>query len=435
MADVVPFQGIRYDSERFSDLSDLICPPYDVISPQEQLSYHDRSPHNVIRVEFGLERPDDSPHDNRYTRAATTLQSWLRQGILIQEDRPALYLVEHRFAYQDSQKSRFSMVARVRLEDFGSGWVRPHEVTIGRAGEDRLRLMRACNANTSPIMALYRHRGEGVLPLFREARGRAVYQAVDRDGVGLSVSVVTDEGAIARVRDFFADKTFYIADGHHRYETALAFRREKRIGWSCKPEPVDYVMMTLTDADDPSLVMAPTHRVLRGLDDRRLPLLKHELDAYFDHEILPPSPDADATLEDWLATLEQRGERQTSFGLYGLDGRSLRLLTLRQKPAPLDEPGSLSSLDVYVLHRSIFHQLLGITTREMAEVCLDYTRDARGALAQVDSGECQLAFLLNPTLVSTMLAVADEGNRMPQKSTYFYPKTPTGLVMNPLWDD
>jgi len=436
LADVRPFRGIRYNVHQLGDLSALICPPYDVVSPRDQLCYHHRSPYNAIRLELGEDLPGDTGADNRYTRAAHTLQRWLEDGILVRDETSAFYLIEHRFEHQGCLRSRFTLLARVRLEDFSSGHILPHEMTIGKAGADRLRLLNACNANVSPIMALFRHSGTGVLSLLPDTIDPPLSSAVDRDGVGYALWAIADEDVTARVSEFFADKALYIADGHHRYETALAYRRQR----SVHPSPTvdaasNFVMMTLTDANDPNLVMEPTHRVVRGLDPHRLSQLERELEAHFSQEVLPPVSNASDTLRHWLDTLRERGQRKTTFGLYGLDQDGLRLLSLRQKGPLGDKPSPTDDLDVQILHHLILNQIPGMSDADIADRCLDYTRDESSALSRVESGEYQLAFFLNPTPVSSVLEVADQGARMPQKSTYFHPKTATGLVINPLWDD
>ena len=433
MADVKPFRGLRYNLEQIGDLSAVMCPPHDVISAEEQLLYYDKSPYNVIRLEFGKEHPEDSPEDNRYTRAALTLEDWLNQGMLTREECPAFYLVEHRFPYEGAVKSCFSLIARVRLEDLSSGRIRPHEMTMKKPGEDRLRLIKSCHANFSPIMGLFRHLDEGVQSLFPDTINNPPLRAVDNYGVAYSMWVVTDEKTIARVSKFFADKTLYIADGHHRYETALAYQQEQSTTHYTGEEAFNFVMMTLTAADDPNLIMLPTHRLVRGLNPKMLAQLKEEWNPYFDEELLSPLADLSETLKGWTETLkEQRG---TTFGLYGLEGQRLCLLRARPEMMLPVQPSVLGDLDVFILHQVILRQMLGIDSPEREEDCLEYTRDALEALSRVDTREYQLAFLLNPSPISSVLAVADEGVRMPQKSTYFHPKTPAGLVINPLWDD
>jgi uncharacterized protein (DUF1015 family) len=436
VADVQPFHGLRYNLERIGDLSAVISPPYDVISTAEQLLYHRLSPYNMIRLEYAVERPDDSPANNRYTRAASTLADWLDQGLLTWEEHPAFYLVEHRFTYEDVAKSRFSLIARVRLEDLSSsGRIRPHEMTMRRPGEDRLRLLKSCRSNFSPVMGLFRHQGDGVQSLFPDTIKKTALSATDRYGVVYSMRVVTDKNDIARVRDLFANKTLYIADGHHRYETALVYQREQR---DTNPsytgeEAFNFVMMTLTDSEDPNLIMQPTHRMVRGLNAKRLAQLMQERSDYFEEQLLSPLSTPSETLKYWVEALREQGG--TTFGLYGLDGSHICLLKARQEKIPPVQPSVLQDLDVHILHRVILFQMLGIDCGEREEDCLEYTRDGLEALSRVDTGEYQLAFLLNPTPISSVLAVADQGVRMPQKSTYFHPKTPAGLVINPLWDD
>ena len=436
VADIQPFRVLRYDPERIGGLSAVITPPYDVISPAEQHRYHDAHPHNILRLDYGLQRAADSDEDNRYTRAAAAVKKWIDDGILIREERPALYLVEHRFQYNGDTKSRFSLFARVRLEELTGGGIRPHERTMKGPSDDRLLLLRACNANLSPIMGLFRHRREGIEKLFPGAtEGKPIASATDSEGVACSMWAITDDKDIAAARDMLADRAIYIADGHHRYSTALAYMHEQRAKHpgAAGDEGYNFVMMTLTPAEDPSLVMLPTHRLVRGLNPKLLAHVKQEWSAYFDQELHRPLATPNETISGWAAELAR--EQGTTFGLYGLDGDSLCLLRARPQMMLPVQPSVLGDLDVFILHQVILRQMLGVDSPETEEECLAYTRDGMEAIAGVDSGEYQIAFLLNPTPISSVLAVADEGVRMPQKSTYFHPKTPTGLVINPLWDD
>ena len=436
MADVQPFPGLRYNRELCRDLSALICPPYDVMSTEGQLHYHRRSPFNVVRLELGLERPGE----DRYQGAATTLREWLRDGVLVAEERPALYVVEHRFPQGGALHRRLGLTARVRLEAPESGVVRPHEATTRSPGEDRLRLTRACQANVSPIMGMFRDQDGGLRALFPELERRSPdLVAEDDGGVGYAVWVVTEEQAIARARRFFADKAIYIADGHHRYLTALAYRDERRQGQRSPTgdEAYNFVMMGLSWAQDPALLTLPTHRLVHGLDAHDLERLDEGVAAHFQSEVLPLPGDL-GTLNLGPGAL-QSGDT-TPIAIYGRHGRHLCLLTARERDAirdivPASERGPLEEVDVYLLHRVVLGQALGIEGAEREAQHLEYTRDAAWAISRVDSGEYQLAFLLNPIPVASVLAVADSGHRMPRKSTHFYPKTPVGLVVNPLWAD
>ena len=444
MADVQPFRGLCYDLKQIGDLSSVICPPYDVISAEEQRLYHDRSSYNVISLEFGLERPTDSAESNKYTRAAMTLEGWLRDSILIREQHPAFYLVEHRFRHQNTVRNRFSLIACIRLEDWSTGQIRPHEMTMRGPAIDRLRLLQSCRANFSSIMGIFRHGGEEIQSMFSEvAKDRPRFSATDDHGVTHNVWVVTEDEKIVQLSNFFADKSIYIADGHHRYETALVYQKHVRSTRSSYTgqEAFNFVMMSLTDSEDPDLIMFPTHRLVRGVRMEKMAKLEQELSAYFHvAELLPPLTTTIETAERWLSVLGERGQKRKTFGLYGLHGRHLCLVEAREERAPEqtmpgDWPRPVKDLDVSLLHWVVLRRILGIDSTQKEESCLRYTRDALEALSGVDSGEWQLAFFLNPAPVSSVLAVADARARMPQKSTYFYPKTAVGLVINPLWDE
>lgn len=444
MCDVRPFCGLRYNLQRIDDPSTVITPPYDVISPEERSLYYHLSPFNTIRLEFGEELPDDSPDNNKYTRAAATLNDWLQEGVLTREKRPALYIVEHCFPYQDTEKSRWELIVRVGLEDLEKGRIHPHERTRREPAVDRLHLLRSCRANISPIMGLFRTEKGEVSAYLRElSKTEPDVSATDNYGVRYHLWVITDESAIDKVNAFLVDKDIYIADGHHRYETALRYQKEQ---WAANPshtgdEPFNFVMMSLMDSQDPGLVMLATHRLVRGLESHRIAHLEETISPYFDvEELLPPLATLYDTIQNWLHTLEMRGRGDTILGLYGLHEQELCLLRLRrdanlQRLMKEEELKLWKDLDVVLLQRIILQAALGIDTPEKEANHLEYTRDGLEARTQVNSGEYQLAFFLNPASVSSILDSAAAGMRLPQKSTYFHPKTPAGLVLNPLWND
>jgi uncharacterized protein (DUF1015 family) len=439
VAIVKPFRGLRYNLDRVSDLSAVITPPYDVISAAEQLRYYKINPHNVIRLDYAIDEPKDTPNDNKYTRAADYVKQWLGEGVLVREERPALYLVQHRFTHNDRVYTRLSLMAKVKLEDLNTGCIRPHEKTMSKPKEDRMRLLKACNANFSPIMVLFRYKPEGFEAMFADVIKRPAPQAVDKDGVEFAMWTISDKATLTKVSKLLSDKMLYIADGHHRYETALNYSLERRAANPSDGDdaPYNYVMMTITPAEDPNLLMLPTHRLLKGLKQNTLDSLKGKLAEYFDMETLPPLSDTTTSVKHWLTTLQKN--RATCFGLYGLDGNKLCILKAKKgvnlKVDAEAGDDAVSSLDVAVLHRLILRRILKIDNPKLEEECLEYTRVASEAITRVNKGDHQISFFLNPTPISGMLAVADARLRMPQKSTYFYPKTPTGLVMNPLWDD
>ena len=439
MAVVKPFRGLRYNLDLVRDISAVITPPYDVISAAEQLRYYKTNPYNVIRLDYGIDEPKDTDGNNKYTRAAGYVKQWLGEGILVREDRPAFYLIRHRFTYNDRVYSRLSLMAKVKIEDLTTGCIRPHEKTMSKPREDRMRLLKACNVNFSPIMVLFRHKPGGFEDLFADVIKKPAPQAKDKDSVEFTMWTITDKSIIAKVSMLLSDKMLYIADGHHRYETALNYSLDRKDASPSDGDeaPYNYVMMTITPAEDPNLLMLPTHRMIKGLKQDTLDALKGKLADYFDTETLPAASDTKTSLRRWLAAMQK--DRVSCFGLYGLDGEKLRILRAK-KGANLKVDGeagddAVSSLDVAILHRLILKRILKIDNPKLEEECLEYTRDGVEAIEHVDKGDHQIAFLLNPTPISGMLDVADAKLRMPQKSTYFYPKTPTGLVMNPLWDD
>jgi uncharacterized protein (DUF1015 family) len=395
-------------------------------------------------LEYGEEQPGDSADNNKYTRAAAILDAWLKDEILAREEDPALYIIEHNFPHQDTTRSRLGLLARVRLEELDNkGHIRPHEKTTKEPAVDRLNLLRACRANLSPIMGLLRtEKGEMVSLLRRLIKGEPALSATDNQGVSYRLRVITDKAAIDRIAKLFADKVIYIADGHHRYETALRYRKEQCAARnSCTgDEPFNFVMISLMDSEDPGLVMLPTHRLVKGLESHKMAQLEEKLSTYFSVDgLLPPLPTSSDSIHSWLRTLETKGKRGTVLGLYGAHSNNFCMLRLRrdanlQSLMPPEELSLWEKLDVVLLQRIVLREALGIDTLEKEVKHLEYTRDGLEAVSQVNSGACQMAFFLNPIRISSVLDTADAGKRLPQKSTYFYPKTPAGLVINPVWD-
>jgi uncharacterized protein (DUF1015 family) len=420
MADVRPFRALRYDAARI-DPAAAIAPPYDVISPREQAALYARSPHNIVRVEYGETRDSDTASDNRYTRAAADLLDWRGAGVLTRDHEPAIYSYRQEFAWGGKSYSRNTVFAAVRLEKWDKGVIKPHEHTLSGPKADRLELLRATRTQVSPVYCLYRPRG-ATRPL--KLTGQPLYD-FDADRQRHVVSAVNDPKPIAAFADLLARSDVYIADGHHRYETALTYRNEARAraaSWTGE-EPENFVLMALTEATDPGLLVLPTHRLVH----RRLtPAVWHAIERWFDVDPMPGG--------EVLAGLADRREADARFGVLAPDGA--RMVTLRDRAGveaamPAGQPASWRRLDVSVLQYGILAPAFGIDDAALAGGnAVTYTQDAAAAAAAVARGEAQAAFLLNATPVEQVMAVADAGGRMPQKSTYFYPKLPTGLVMN-----
>ncbi len=435
MADVRPFRGFRYHSDTVKDLSAVITPPYDVIGPAEQARYYERHPLNVIRLELGRDEPGDDTLANRYTRAAADFARWRLDGALRLDTTPAFYIYQQQFAINGQSHTRTSVVTRVRLEPWEAGVILPHERTLAKAKDDRLRLLRACVANLSPILSLYDDAG-GVIAwhLTAATATTPAIDVADDTGERHRLWLMTDRAAQEAIGTALAGRQLFIADGHHRYETALAYRDEvRKAQHAISPDDAaNFVMMALAATDDPGLVVLPTHRLVRGLDDATIIELPDTLGKLWSVTALDLTDDADAL----TARLAESGATAQAAIVATRDRRWLVTLKAagKKRLAATGEPESWRQLDVAAVHEAIIDSALGIprdaiTTSDQ----ISFSRDARAALDAVAGGEAQVAILLNPTRPRQVRDVAIASGRMPQKSTYFYPKLVTGLVINPLW--
>lgn len=439
MADVRPLPGLRYTAT--ADLAALVTPPYDVISPEAQAGYYARHGDNIIRLELGNDEPGDDELNDRYTRAAVTFAEWRLRDVLAQ-DAPTFYLYEQRFTVAGATYSRFSLLARVRLEPWDAQVVLPHERTLSKPKDDRLKLLRACAANLSPIMALYDDpQAELTKRLAKVRRGKPTAAFTDEAGEEHRLWLASDALLAAHISAFFGDRQLYIADGHHRYETALAYRDEVR---ELRRELVaddaaNFVLMALCALEDPGLVILPTHRLLRDLVPARLAALDAVLGVWFDREILT---DSDPSV--WTAQLAAAGaDGASALVLVRPEGATLVRLRPEGREAMRaagtgtgddHHTDAWRALDVAVLHELVLDRALGVGLAAIyAGEHVTYTRDEVAAADAVRQGQAQLAVLLNPTPPAQVRDVALASDRMPQKSTYFYPKLITGLVINPLW--
>ena len=439
MADVRPFRGLRFGPKAGPDLAALLAPPYDVISPQEQDALHESDPHNVVRLELGKAGPSDSDADNRYSRAKAALDAWLKEGVLLKEDRPSFYLCRHDYTYLGAKQNRWELLAQVRLAEWDEGVVLPHERTLPEPKVDRMNLLRALEANTSPIWVIYQDPKGDLRALFhRIASQRPTFAVPEWRDASFALWAVSDPESVAIIHTFLEPNPLYIADGHHRYETALSYRNEQR---AAKPgytgeEGFNFVFMTLTSLTDPGLLVLPIHRLIKDISPERMDILRREITT--DWQVLgriSPGPFLEQQLPKVLTPSEGDIPR---FGIYGIDPGQVTIITpksLAALRAALPSSGSeaVRALDVTLLHEAFLHGALGIG-REPREVeaALAFTHHAREAVDEVDAGRYQIALLMNPTRVSQIIAAAEAGDKMPQKSTFFYPKLPVGLVLSPL---
>jgi uncharacterized protein (DUF1015 family) len=419
-----PLRGIRYNPEHVR-LGGVLAPPYDVISPAQREELYGRDLRNVARIDFGLPYPEDvAEQSDVYTRAAAHLQSWLELGILVRDEQPGLYLVAHEFVAADgTSRRRLGLMGRVPALPWERSEVRPHELTLRGPKEDRLALMRATRAQTSPVWLLW-DRAPGLGARLAEiAEGRALLGGRFDGEMGpekVLLWQVSDPAALVEIGALLDPATLYIADGHHRFETMAAYAAERRKAGDGADADSQFALVYASAAADTALVVLPIHRLVRPRSG--LPISREELLARLGGAWkLEP-------VGDPVAALDRLGERRAAEHAYVLvapDGTAV----LRR---PRRDTGSRrDALDVSVLQSEVISGC-GIGEAELRESALDYTRDPADAVAAVRDGRAGLAFLVSPCTSREVMAVADARENMPQKSTYFYPKVPTGLVISPL---
>ena len=433
MADIRPFRGIHYNQSLIKDISTVICPPYDIISPQLRQDLYQRSQHNFVRLEYSRELPQDTATDNKYTRSAVTLEQWLNANILMRDQAPAIYLHNHYFTYQGKEYKRRGMIARVRLEEWEKMVVRPHEGTLSEPKTDRLSLLWALQANTSPVLALFEDEG-GVSPVLQaQEKTEPMIGLSGYDGERHYVWAINEPGEIDRICGSLANKPLYIADGHHRYESALTYQRERRnYSQSTTPEDAfNFVMMTLVDFSDPGLMILPPHRLVRGITKTTLNALASRLESFFEIDMVPAStPGVWQQVDDLLSHGQVSQDRLVIFGLMPEHLLVLRVrdLNAAKEMMPYFHSELYKRFIVSVVDHIILERILGLSITSEESV-LAYSYDRQDAVNKVLDQEYQLALLLSPVKAEQIKAIADAGDRMPRKSTYFYPKAPAGLVL------
>jgi uncharacterized protein (DUF1015 family) len=414
--DIRPFRALRYDVATVTEPRLVVAPPYDVIDAEQRAELVERSPYNVVEID--LPQGDDP-----YAHAADVFERWQREGILVRDDEPALWALEQDYTGPDGRRrTRHGFFARVKVEDYGPGRIRPHERTHPGPKEDRLRLTRATNANLSPIFSLYSDPEQRAWTTLRSATDGAepFGETRDPDGTLNRLWRVADPDAIAHVTEAVKDAELLIADGHHRYETARVYAEE------AATEGAGWVLMCLVALEDPGLTVFPTHRLARNRGLERYEALANVLRENFaieevgEEELVPPA--GGPPLE--LGYLDAHFKRPFRLALRDPE------VGARELP---DSPPALQRLDTAILEALLLKGVLGLTDEDISHLNdFGYARDRRQAVDLVTSGEYDVAFLLRPTPVEQVREVAASGASMPPKSTYFFPKVPTGLVINPL---
>ncbi|NTU67924.1 MAG: DUF1015 domain-containing protein [Chlorobiaceae bacterium] len=426
MPEIVPFKGIVYGSGVIGDADRLICPPYDAISPAVQRELYDASPYNAVRMELPMEA-------DPYDAAAVRLREWLASGVLQQDVEPAIYPCAQTFIDEKGNElTRSGFFAALKLYDFGEGQVLPHEKTLSGPKADRLSMFRKTGANLSSIFGLYADDSrvaDQAVSAFCEANEPVVDAVLQ--GVRNRLWRITDSALVAQVQSVLAARKVYIADGHHRYETGVAYRNERAAAnpGHTGSEPYNYILAYLSNIHDEGLRILPIHRLVRGLGSFDINTFVSELDRHFTVWELP----GHKAMDDFLGGCP-------SCIAYGIVLPGITLgISLDCKPEEAlstPVPEALRTLSVVLLHDLVFGQILGITAEATAkESNITYVKNEQEVFDSVDSGEAQLGVVLKPTRVEQVVSVAGTGEVMPQKSTWFYPKIMTGMVFRSLGGD
>lgn len=438
MAEIAPFCAVRYAARSGGELSELLAPAYDLVSPEERAALLARSPFNVAHLTMGEVLPGDGPHASKYTRAAERWASWLARGVLRRDAAPALYPLEQTFLAPDGRPvRRRGFMAAVRLHDLEERVIVPHEKTLVAPRVDRLELLKAVRANLSPLLGLYRDDGGATAQVLDGAlMAEPAAEADSDDGVHHRLWKLEAPAAVAALVEVVREHRIFLADGHHRYVTALLYRRLLDAETPGLPPGGGHhhMLMYLCPRSDPGLMLFPTHRLLSGLPGLSLPRLLEGLGRYFVVETLPEDIRRPAGRAWAVARLAEHAGKASAFVMVSAEDQRARVLTLRDD-ADLDEAGLPRSetqrmLDVTVLHGVVLQRLLGLSPdAQERQESLTFVRDAGEAVSRVLSGEHQLGFLLNPTPMWQVQAVGEAGETMPQKTTLFYPRLQSGLVM------
>ncbi|MDH5768221.1 MAG: DUF1015 domain-containing protein [Nitrospirota bacterium] len=410
MAEIIPFKGILYNVSKVS-IGDVLAPPYDIITPEHQEELYRKSPLNIVRVDFGKEQPGDNETDNKYTRSKNYLETWVNEGILIRSEKPSFYAYEMSYRINGEEKRLLGFLGLVKIEELGKGTIYPHECTYSKPKTDRLTLLKTCEANTSPIFSLYKSSEKDVSTLLsRIATTKPYIKARDTGGAIHRLWCIDEKKDIEIITKKLDSKTVFIADGHHRYETAFEFQKEmkEKRPSSTGNEPFNYVLMFLANMSDEGLTILPTHRLVNEIPDDT----HRRLSEFF--EIEPVHADFEIT--------KRISGRNRVFGFFQNEDDVWYLL--KYKRGTFSELNSdLRQIDVFILHDLILKKILQAND-------IGYEMDIHKAIGKVRKGQFRAAFFINPTKVEDVERAALSSIRMPPKSTYFFPKLLTGIVIN-----
>ena len=420
MAEIRPFRGVRFTSQA-GEMDELLCPPYDIINEQQRSEYLEKNPNNIVKIELPVA---EEGVDDRYQAAAQCLDGWMKDGILARDPKPSLYIYEEQYTLHGETKSVRGIISLVKIEEFEKGVIMPHEFTLSKPKQDRLNLIQATQSNISTIYSLYTDEGKSTQTRLQKLTERQPdMQAVEGDCTH-RLWVVDDEAEVAALCSDFGKRNLYIADGHHRYETSLKYRNMCREAGAPEGSPCDYVMMMLVSMDEDQFTLFPTHRLIKNAENFDAQAFLKGIEQNFHVE----KRQGVNEIKSALAGYRNTGEKVTAWYV----GNDVwYLLRYRSESGVMDHimPDSskaLRNLDISILHQLVIDRVMHCNNED----CVNYTRIFDEAIAAVDEGRYQCCFILNPTRIQDIKDIVDASEKMPQKSTYFYPKPTTGLVMN-----
>jgi uncharacterized protein (DUF1015 family) len=442
VASIAPFRGLHYNLTKVPNLTEVVTPPYDVIRPDEREVFAARHPYNMVHLILPQALPGDDRLQNRYTRAGARFRQWEQEKMLVRDPTPAFYYWETEFQHAGRTYTRTGLAALVGLEPLSGGGIRPHEQTFSAAKADRLELLKASQANFSPIFSIYPDPGGRVVSLLQGGLpGAPLMDFVDTLGYRQRLYPVTDPATVLSVHRAILEMPLFIADGHHRYETSLNYQKlmKQRYPQASVQAPFNYTLMYLSNMYDPDLLILMAHRLLGGprLKNLEESWVMGRLKEYFEIVSLPAAHDFGEAYEEFLQqTLAEVPDGESGFILLGFGRKAWRLIMrpgVRKDVLGRQMHPALAQLDVAVLNYLIFEKALGLDAQAQddQETC-KYTSKINEVVAAVTKGEARLAFLLNPTRIEQVQEVASAGLTMPRKSTYFYPKVMTGLILSPI---
>jgi len=423
MAAVSPFRGWRYNQETVGDMASVLCPPYDMINEENQEALKRQNQYNVIHLEAGEGLDWNTSAKEQYAATSNLFDRWRQDGVLQQDESPSYYLMRHSFPLGAKNMVRVGLIASVGLEDYATRQVLPHEFTQAPAIQDRVWLMESLSANISPIMSIYRDADGELDRVYQQIMICAPeFDATDESGGATALWRISDPAVQSQIGEFFASRPIYLADGHHRYEAARQYQLDRHAESDAAKAPNlahNFVMMTLIAFDDPGLVVLGYHRTLNGVTADKLANIKAKLSELFDSETLTGNSDALVEQVDRLGANRRL--------LASVDSGGATMLTLKESAV---EPswGALAASEAWVLEEQVLRPELGDATLDH----LDFMHDHEEAVAQAESGDLQMVFLLKPFPLDAFESIVGGGQRLPRKSTFFFPKLPTGLVINRL---